>query len=270
MTGGGGQAIVLAAHGSRRPGAMEPLVAFRDRLAKLFPHWRVTLARTMGRQHGAAATYGGILSVAEVVQGLLASGVRRLALQSLHVVPGEEYQEMLSGLGEPLQTVGNGPAFAVGAPLLAEEADVARVARAVLRRLDDRRGPDAGLVVMGHGAPSPGGDLYDAFGRCLTGLDPLAHCGVLPLRRGEPCRDIERIRRSLLDAGVQEAWLVPLFTVAGVHACSDLAGEKTSSWKGVLEASGIACQADLTGLIEDAACQDVWREHLVEALASFG
>ena len=80
----------------------------------------------------------------EVLDGLVAAGVRRIVVQSLHVVPGEEYREILAGLA---RQAGTGVAVSVGAPLLAGPDDVERVVRALLARLPDRR-PDEGLVVM--------------------------------------------------------------------------------------------------------------------------
>ena len=87
----------------------------------------------------------------------------------------------------------------------------------------------------------------------------------MPLTRGAPCPDIGRIRQALVAAGVRTAWLVPFFTVAGAHACIDLAGEGDGSWRGQLAQAGIACRPVLTGLIEDPACQAVWRDHLARA-----
>jgi len=240
---------------------MAAMALFRDRLAADYPDWRVELARTMGRRHGAAAAYGGTQRVTEVLDGLVAAGVRRIVVQSLHVVPGEEYREILAGLA---RQAGTGVAVSVGAPLLAGPDDVERVVRALLARLPDRR-PDEGLVVMGHGAPVPAAGFYDALGERLAALDRLAHFGTMPLTRGAPCPDIGRIRQALVAAGVRTAWLVPFFTVAGAHACIDLAGEGDGSWRGQLAQAGIACRPVLAGLIEDPACQAVWRDHLARA-----
>lgn len=264
------QAIVLAAHGSRHPGAMSALDAFRDRLAADLPAWGVELARTVGRKHGGAADFGGARRVSAVLEALVASGVRRVVVQSLHVVPGEEYHEMLAALGRFLENGGAHLTVSVGAPLLADLADVEVVAAALHTELADRRGPNEGLVVMGHGAPPPGAGFYAALGERLTRLDPLAHCGTMPQKRNAPCPDIGRIREAFAAAGVGTAWLRPFFTVAGAHACNDLAGEGPASWRGLLEAAGIRCRPALTGLIEAPAFTAVWREHLRRAMDRLG
>lgn len=259
-------AIVLAAHGSRHPGAMAGLAAFRDSLRATWPDLRLELARTVGRKHGNAAAFGGARQVVDVLAGLAASGVRRVAVQSLHVVPGEEYHCMVAGIARFLEADGGGLSVAIGAPLLASLADVDAVAGAVLESLPAGRTPDEGLVLMGHGAPPPGAGFYEALRERLVRLDPLARFGAMPRERGAPCPDILGIRDGLLAAGVGTAWLMPFFTVAGAHACCDLAGDKAASWRGILEAAGIRCRPCLSGLIEREPFAAVWRGHLRKAL----
>jgi len=260
-------ALILAAHGSRHPGAMTPLCAFRDRLALDHPGFRVEIARTVGRQHGSAAAYGGARQVSAVLAALIESGVTRVAVQSLHVVPGEEYHEMLSGLRRTLEDSRGALSLSVGAPLLSDQADVDRVVGAILETLPQSRAPGEAVVLMGHGAPPPGAGFYAALRQRLFRLDPLVHFGTMPRERGEPCPDIVGIRDELVARRVGTAWLIPFFTVAGAHACSDLAGDKAGSWRGVLEAAGIDCRARLAGLIESDAFTAVWRGHLAKALA---
>lgn len=262
-------AMVLAAHGSSHPGAMGSLSAFRDTVAAAHPGWRVELARTVGRKHGAAAVFGGVRRVATVLEALAAEGTRRVVVQSLHVVPGEEYHEMLSALGRYLENGGASFSVSVGGPLLTDLADVDRVAGALTAEAP-QRAPGQGLVVMGHGAPPPGAGFYAALGERIARGDPLAHFGTMPRERGAACPDIARIKGALLAAKVTEAWLFPFFTLAGVHASADLAGDRPDSWRGVLEAAGIRCRARLSGLIEITAFAAIWRDHLDRALARLG
>ena len=259
--------IILAAHGSRHPGAMEALAGFQQAVATRHPDAAVAIARTVGRKHGNAAAFGGARQVADVLAGLLDAGMTRVAVQSLHVVPGEEYHEMLAGLGRLLENGGSGAAVSVGAPLLADLADVERVAGAVLACLPPGRAPDEAVVLMGHGAPPPGAGFYKTLRERLARLDARVYFGTMPRERGAPCLDIGHIRDALAGRGVARAWLMPFFTVAGVHACSDLAGERATSWRGILEAAGIACRTSLAGLVEREPFATVWTDHLDRALA---
>ena len=140
--------IILAAHGSRQPGAMAALAAFRAQVAAEHPDCRVELARTVGRKHGNAAAFGGARQVLDVLAELAAAGVTAVAVQSLHVVPGEEYHEMLGGLGRFLENGGQALSLSVGAPLLADLTDVDRVTGAILAAVPARRTAGHGVVVM--------------------------------------------------------------------------------------------------------------------------
>jgi len=258
--------IVLAAHGSRHPGAMAGLAAFGERLGREYPECLVAIARTIGRKHGGTEAFGGARRVPDVLAAMAAQGIKRVAVQSLHVVPGEEYHEMLAGLRRFLENGGRRMTFSVGAPLLASLADVDRVAGAVLAGLPPERAPNEALVVMGHGAPPPGAGFYEALREKLFRLDPLARFGAMPRERGVPCPDLEAIVADLTARNVRTAWLLPFLTVAGAHACCDLAGDAPASWRGRLEAAGIACRPHLAGLVEQPAMTAVWRDHLATAL----
>ncbi|KHK03098.1 sirohydrochlorin cobaltochelatase [Desulfovibrio sp. TomC] len=259
--------IILAAHGSRHPGAMEALADFRQAVAARYPDAAVAIARTVGRKHGNAAAYGGAKQAADVLGAMLAAGVTRVAVQSLHVVPGEEYHELLAGLGRWLEAGGGKAALSVGAPLLADLGDVDRVAGAVMACLPPGRDPDEAVILMGHGAPPPGAGFYETLRERLTRLDARVYFGTMPRERGAPCLDIGHIRDALAGRGIAKAWLMPFFTVAGAHACSDLAGNRPDSWLGRLEAAGIACRASQAGLLEQAPFAAVWTDHLDRAMA---
>ena len=92
----------------------------------------------------------------------------------------------------------------------------------------------------------------------------------MPRERGAACPDIDRIRAALEAAGVHTTWLVPFLTVAGAHACNDLAGDGPTSWRGLLEAAGIRCRPALAGLIEQEAYAALWRDHLRRAMERLG
>lgn len=259
--------IILAAHGSRHPGAMAALDAFRQSVAAAHPGAVTAVARTVGRKHGSAAAFGGARQVLDVLGELTAAGCARVVVQSLHVVPGGEYHELLAGLGRWLKNDAGRTSVSVGAPLLADLADVDRAAAAVDEALAAGRLPGEAAVLMGHGAPPPGAGFYEALRERLTQRDPLLFFGAMPREKGAATLELDTIIAALTAKGVARALLLPFFTVAGAHACSDLAGEQPDSWRGRLEAAGIACRARLAGLLEIEAFAALWREHLARAMA---
>ena len=54
--------------------------------------------------------------------------------------------------------------------------------------------------------------------------------------------------------------------VSGDHAVNDMAGDGDDSWKSVLTADGVACEAVLRGTAEIPAFVDIWLDHLQAAV----
>ena len=60
---------------------------------------------------------------------------------------------------------------------------------------------------------------------------------------------------------------MPLMLVAGDHANNDMAGEEEDSWKSILTAKGYAVEIYMHGLGENKAFQDIYVEHIKDAIA---
>ena len=189
-------------------------------------------------------------------------GFTHVAVQSLHVIAGAEYDE----LAETVQAFGDGPnAFrqiVIGLPLLASLADLERVAGLVLAALPAERQAGDAVVLMGHGSEHHPADLaYTAAASVVSRMDALAFLGTV---EGHPT--LEDVLAQCKSAKVTKAYLVPFMSVAGDHARNDLAGDEEDSWKSVLEKAGIACVPVLRGMAENDAIVDVWLDHLAEKL----
>ena len=184
----------------------------------------------------------------------LGQGLRRVVVQSLHVVPGEEYHEMLASLGRYLE---NGGDAACGLGRRAAVSPTSPTWSGWPRRCwrpisDDRRGRDEALVHHGPRRPAARSRLLRRPGRTAhPPRPPWSISGPCPGSAARPVRTSLRIRDALARRpGGRTAWLMPFFTVAGAHACTDLAGDGPTSWRGRLEAAGITCRPVLAGLIE--------------------
>ncbi|QLA21133.1 sirohydrochlorin cobaltochelatase [Desulfolutivibrio sulfoxidireducens] len=246
--------IILAAHGSRLPEAVAALEAFARRVAEAHPDCAVRLARTMGEMHrgrhlrplfAARSLDAAFLEMARL-------GVTRVAVQSLHVVAGGEFAQVLDVAGRARR----GGAFAavpVGGPLLRDAGDAPAVADMLLASLPGDRAPGEAVAVMGHGARGPAREIYAALAGELSRRDRLVFFSTLDRTREDAARpdsNIGRLRRAILETGAKRAWLVPFFSVAGAHARRDLAGAGEHSWRGILAQAGIECLPALAGLVE--------------------
>jgi len=263
-------AILLAAYGSRHPGARASFEHFERRVAGLFPdatvRWCFT-SRSVRRLHEAD-------SPVEALERLRSEGFDSVCVQSLHIIPGAEYEEMLAAAGQAADSFTR---LATGGPLLSDALDTARVARALLRLLPHEPGGSTGhlasqaggqhtcAVFLGHGTSHAGNARYEALARALAALDKRALLGTL--ERGP---DATAVRDDLLARGCKEAFLVPFFFAAGVHVKKDMLGQAPDSWASVLRQAGITarpivqCAGECDGLV------DIWMDHLTEAMATLG
>ena len=259
-------AILLAAHGTTDPRARTDLDLFGAAVRGRFPGLRMEWAYTSAFVRRRLAGQGlPAPAPSQVLEGLIARGFRRIAVQSLHVVAGYDYEEFAAALEE----AAGAAALGLGRPLLDSPADLERAARAVLDDLPDGRGPEEALVLTGHGTDHPAGAAYPELARRLAQADPNLFLGCLegtPWPRG----GIERIRDLLAERGIKRAWLRPFLALAGVHAGRDLTGPGPSSWASVLGAAGIETQTDMRGLCRMGGAVEIWLDHLKVALDRIG
>jgi sirohydrochlorin cobaltochelatase len=266
-------AILLAAFGSRLPGAEASLDAIRARAAELYPDWRVETALTSGtvRRHKGTHTTQG-QSPEDILKGLLRQGVTRLAVQSLHVIPGDEYkslERLVAGLSSPPvsgQASGQGfERISLGRPLLGNAGDVRLVAQTLLTVLPPGRKPGEAVLLMGHGTRGRANGVYQDLADELRALDPLVLIGALEAEPGLAAK-VDELRAL----GVSTVHLMPLLFARGVHATRDMAGDMAvggkNSWRAGLTHAGFTCEAHVKGAGEEPALADIWLSHLREAV----
>lgn len=268
-------AILLAAYGSRHPRARSSFEHIERRVADLYPdaavRWCFT-SKNVRKLHAAD-------SPAEALARLASEGFEAVCVQSLHIIPGAEYEEMLAAARE---AQGSFTRLATGAPLLHDPEDTARVARALLSLLPagdygtgietpaikasgarpaHARGQRC-AVFLGHGTAHPGHARYAELARELARLDERAFLGTL-----EQGPDAASVCAALIEAGCTETYLVPFFFAAGVHVENDMLGDGPESWVSVLRRAGIEATPIVQGVGEQDRLVDIWLDHLAEAMA---
>jgi len=119
-------AIVLVAFGSTAPSTIQTFNSIEKAFINAFPDHSVSWAYTSDivikklREKGKE-----IYNVDEAVKSLLNKGYTKIVLQSLHIMPGEEFLS--------LQTENTSSNTTIGQPLLASDSDIAKVATIVSR-----------------------------------------------------------------------------------------------------------------------------------------
>lgn len=254
-------AILLAAFGSRLPDASTALERMRGRAMAEYPDFRVETALTSGTVRRHKSTQGTPeQSPEDVLRRLLREGVRTLAVQSLHVIPGDEFRN-LERLAHSLQGPDGFERIEVGRPLLGNREDIRRVASELLTVLPPQRQPGEAVLLMGHGTRGRANGVYADLAAELRLLDPLVLIGALEAEPGLAAK-VDELRVL----GVTKVHLMPLLFARGVHATRDMAGAGGNSWKSGLGRAGFSCEAYLKGAGEHEALAGVWLEHLREAV----
>lgn len=254
-------AILLAAFGSRLPGAEASLSVLRRRTCERYPDFRVETALTSGtvRRHKGAAGQSA-RSPEDVLKNLAREGVKSLAVQSLHVIPGDEYrnlEKLVAKLGESRVF----ERIELGRPLLGNAADVARVARALISVLPPERKPGEAVLLMGHGTRGRANGVYQDLADELRVLDSRVLIGALEAEPGLAAK-VDELR----ELKVSTVHLMPLLFARGVHVARDMAGEGGGSWRAGLTAAGFGCQVHDKSAGERPELAEIWLDHLREAV----
>ncbi|ASB48270.1 sirohydrochlorin cobaltochelatase [Alkalitalea saponilacus] len=198
-----------------------------------------------------------ILSPAAALTKMADDGFTCVFVQSLHVIPGYEFHDLLhivrgvNGLPKGLKQV------AVGNPLLTEHDDYVRVSEALHRFSKTFKPDDEALVLMGHGTKHSANICYAGLQEYIRHIDSSIFVGTI-----EAFPAIEDVIPQLKRKGYKRVWLMPLLTSAGDHVINDMAGEKEGSWKSVLESDSFEVKINRTalGLIDEVV--DVWVEKI--------
>jgi sirohydrochlorin cobaltochelatase len=226
-------AIVLTAFGTTTA-AFDTYRHLEEKVRERFPGQEIRWAFTSLKVRRKLAQEQGknLQNLPQVLAELKSAGYRRVVVQSLHVVPGEEWQEVVR---ESRQVPGL--QVAVGQPLLSGAIDAALVLEALARTFPADLTKTA-VILVGHGSPDPQGEqAYLSFEKLLRGRSPDQNV-FLGLIDGKPGRD--EVLTEVKRRGVTSVRLVPFLLVAGEHVNTDILGDGPESWKSRLQALGVS------------------------------
>lgn len=236
------KALALVSFGTSCPQARQSIARIEDALVQARPEHQFFRAFTSGmiirkieREEGIRIPTPG-----ELMEQLAQEGYREVVCQSLHVIPGFEYEKLCTQLAP---FAGHFARLEIGKPLLYEQADFLACARALLQCLP---GPaaDEALVWMGHGTGHIANGAYALLENTFRFLGgERIYVGTV---EGFP--DLDYVMERLQAHGVRRVLLAPLMIVAGDHAQNDLAGDQADSWKSRLARAGYAVRVQMKGL----------------------
>ena len=200
------------------------------------------------------------------------AGYKQIVVQSLQVIPGEEYRNVRDSFVKNFMNNKNGyftteylksldRNVVIGTPLMAEESDAQKLASVLNDESDIKAAVNQGIVAfMGHGNPE-GYDYYGGNIRYLQLEDALRelnqnyYVGTVDMDDTYAENVLEHIAGGTFDYQVgnitktvtyaanasTKAQLYPLMSIAGDHAHNDMADEEDEeSWVSLFKAAGIA------------------------------
>jgi sirohydrochlorin cobaltochelatase len=252
------RALVAVSFGTSHRDAIESCIApCEAALSAAFPDYRLVRAFSSSIVRRILAERDGLSvpSPEEAYRALAEEGCAVVLVQSLLMIPGEEYEKKIVA---PLRYLGRSFAtLSIGRPLLPGAG--ARLA-SVLEAFRARRDAGADLVLMGHGSRHEADVFYAGLQRLVDAAGFPIHLGTV---EGSLGLDAVLARLETAAAGGRGRRLVlaPFMLVAGDHVRKDMAGPGSESWLSRLRMEGYATEPSLEGL---GAC-DAIRNLFVES-----
>ena len=214
------------------------------------------------------------------------AGYTQIDVQSLHVIPGEEFLRVQSVVKDFHNTDQDGDGkrefegvkVSIGTPLLYSIEDVTNVAKILHDKVGKQYVEDNCVVAfMGHGNPEDynqmdGNQRYLDMETELQKLDPHYFVATVDMEGNFIDEMIERMEvNGYTPDKVKKVKLHPLMSIAGDHINNDMAAgpeaepeEEDGFWRYELTKAGYDCQLEdciMLGLGEYPELVNIWIEH---------
>ncbi|MBQ6774741.1 MAG: sirohydrochlorin cobaltochelatase [Synergistaceae bacterium] len=252
-------AILVISFGTSMPSARKAIDNLVDSAKNEFPNYEVRLAFTSNiiRRKLANESKENILNPVQALAALNEEGFKNVYLMPTHMIPGEEYDEIIS-VANAFWALSDSKygfeSLMLGTPFMNSAKDCERMTEILAQRfktqLEDK---DTAIILMGHGTPKHHANaLYSQLQLVLN----QKYYGKIFIGTVEAVPMINDVIAELKrHPEIKKLVLSPLMIVAGDHANNDLAGEDDSdSWLNVLQQNGYEREnisTYLVGLGED-------------------
>lgn len=252
------KAILVVSFGTSYKETREKTIgAIEEKIQKEFPQYKIYRAFTSKIILRKLEKEGiKIMDVEEALYQIKQDGIEKLIVQPTHMINGIENDMMLELIEKRKDDF---VSVAVGNPLLHDPKDYKKLANAIGRENPVKE--NEMLILMGHGSSHYSNSAYPALEYVFKDLG--YHNTLVGTVEGYPA--FEDVKKQMEWKKKQKAVLLPLMIVAGDHAANDMAGDE-ASWKTQLEEDGYKVECRLQGLGEMKEIQQIFVEHIKEAL----
>lgn len=265
------KAILVVSFGTTYPETLaKTITRTEEKIKEAFPAFEVRRAftsRTVIRRLAERDNLQ-IETEQQALERLRAEGFTEIYVQPLHVVAGAEYEKikrMVVHLAHQKPYI----KIKLARPLLyslgqdGHPDDYELALRALEASLPTPQDGQA-VVLMGHGGMHPANAAYAALQLKMEGLGWQNR--YVYTVEGFPA--LADVMAKLKATQRKKVWLQPFMLVAGDHAINDMAGDEDDSAKAQLLQAGFQVDVNLCGLGELPAIQEIYVQHLREAMRS--
>ena len=199
----------------------------------------------------------------EALAELKKDGYTRVALASLDVIPGMEYNYdaavyNLYKNDFKKMTLGTSLMYWMGQENQTDQ--VIETLKAVQSQFP-KLGKEDALLIMAHGTPDPSNAYYSVIQDRIHTLG-MKNVFIYTVE-GTP--NLEQVIPQLKLHGIKHVTLMPFMMVAGDHANNDMAGAEPDSHKSILEKEGFKVDTYIHGLGENQNIRNLFVERANEA-----
>ncbi|MCY6372180.1 sirohydrochlorin cobaltochelatase [Clostridium ganghwense] len=261
------KAILVVSFGTTHKDTLELTIErIEDRVRENFKEYEVRRAFTAHQIIKILKERDGIHedTPEEALEKLKNEGFEEVIVQPLHLIPGAEF-DYVTSVVDKYKEDGIFKKIAMGRPALfykTAEEHIPDDYQIFTESLEEILTEYKDVVFMGHGSVHPANACYPCLQSVLrdNGYDSV-YVGTV---EGYPT--IYDVVRWIKKDKINKVTLVPLMLVAGDHAKNDMAGDDEDSWKNILKDEGIETDICLRGLGEFKKFQDIYLQHIKDAI----
>lgn len=270
MSHGGGEnlkrAILVISFGTTYENARRVTIdKIQERIQERYKDYEVKIAFTSHMIIEVLKSRDGVIvdNPEEALQKLKMEGFEEVIVQPLHIIPGEEFEYIIKTVEK---YKGNFKWIKTGRPILCYKGingEIPDDYEIMVEAIKDIIHKDRITIFMGHGTSHYANACYSCLQLVFRdkGFDNVFVANV----EGYPSLGnvISYIDKN---CKFKDIMLIPLMVVAGDHAKNDMAGDDENSWKNILIREGFSTDIYLHGLGELEKFQNIYIEHLENAL----
>lgn len=199
----------------------------------------------------------------EALAQLKAEGYTRVALTSLDIIPGMEYNYK-TAVYDIHKT--DFKKMTMGTPLMywmgqeGQRDDVEDTMKALGSQIP-KLGKNEAVLIMAHGTPDPANAYYSVMQDRLNDI----YGGKVMIYTVEGKPNLEDVIAKLKAQGIKNVTMMPLMMVAGDHANNDMAGDEEDSHKSILIKEGFNVKTYIHGLGENQNIRQLFVNRADEA-----